>query len=203
MRATNLRALLEAGNLPPLLSLVVINVIGTDPLVSSTALTNLTRLSYQSSLSDHVFQLLICQINSLGPPNYISSDRYQQLSLAEQNLYHPIHARYTPLKHHCNAGITYSTLQANPRNSVVKLNATFRDFHQFGVIENIFQHSYGLTNQARNTLVWFVIKPLPPLPPGSVNPFHDIRLPALQVDLRLPPSQDPTDTILVPVRLIE
>ncbi|PLW12079.1 hypothetical protein PCASD_23021 [Puccinia coronata f. sp. avenae] len=98
MRATNLRALLEAGNLPPLLSLVVINVIGTDPLVSSTVSTNLTRLSYQSSLSDHVFQLLICQINSLGPPNYISSDRYQQLSLAEQNLYHPIHAPKAPLQ---------------------------------------------------------------------------------------------------------
>ncbi|KNZ60766.1 hypothetical protein VP01_1503g5 [Puccinia sorghi] len=201
--ASNLRALLESENLPPSLSSLANKVIGTNPAGTNTPSTTLNRLSYQPFLPDHVFQLLIDQINSLGCPCHIPSDRYHHLSLAEQNIYHPITAKYTPLKHHCHGGIVYSTLQANPRNSFVKLDAAFPDSQQFGVIESIFQHSYCTTDQAQNTFVWFVVKPLAPLHAESKNPFRNIRSPAMQVDLRLPPSQDPIDTILVQVRSIE
>ncbi|KAA1098509.1 hypothetical protein PGT21_050191 [Puccinia graminis f. sp. tritici] len=204
-RAARLRALLERQDLPESLSSLishVINPIPSDP-VPSEPISNLERLSYQPPLSDQVFHLLLDQINSLGPPNHVTSSQYQQLNRAERKVFHPITAKHTPFKHHRRDGITYSTFEANPRNSYVKLDNSFAANQQFGVIESIFEHTYHTINNVRKTFTWFVINPLPVIPTRYKNPFRDINSPEMQVDLRLPPSTDQPHRILLQVHSIE
>ncbi|POW11058.1 hypothetical protein PSTT_05571 [Puccinia striiformis] len=182
-RASALSALLEEKDLPHSLSSLITNVMKTQPAPTDLD-SKTTRLSYQPSLSDHVLKLLVEQINMIGPPNHLPSDQYHQLTRANRNSFHPINGKHTPLKQYRNGDITYSTSEANSRNSLVKLDDTgFADCHRFGFIENIFVHSYQTANKVRKTHTWFVIKPLQPIPQSLKNPFRELKSPAMQIDL--------------------
>ncbi|KAI7955141.1 hypothetical protein MJO28_005541 [Puccinia striiformis f. sp. tritici] len=175
--------LLAYKDLPHSLSSLITNVMKTQPAPTDLD-SKTTRLSYQPSLSDHVLKLLVEQINMIGPPNHLPSDQYHQLTRANRNSFHPINGKHTPLKQYRNGDITYSTSEANSRNSLVKLDDTgFADCHRFGFIENIFVHSYRTANKVRKTHTWFVIKPLQPIPQSLKNPFRELKSPAMQIDL--------------------
>lgn len=205
-RASNLRALLNQPDLlPASLTSLITKVMNTEPMRNeSDFLPSTTGLSYQPFLSDHLLRLLVAQINLLGPPNHITSDQHHQLTPARQNLFHPINGKHKPLKRYRRENITYSTFKENSRNSLVKLDAThFPACQQFGFIDSIFEHSYISADQVRKVHTWFAIKPLPDIPSHLTNPFREINSPAMQVDLRLPPDDNPTCTILAQVHSIE
>lgn len=95
----------------------------------------------------------------------------------------------------------YSTSLANPKSSIVQLDETFPENQLFGCIDSIFEHHYQ-TRDGEQSHIWFLLHPSPLIPSHEKNPFRDLNLHTMQVELWLPPTNE-TEYLLFWVESIE
>jgi hypothetical protein len=146
---------------------------------------------YSKHLSSPDCQKLVDYLNAKSSETTwaVASD-WSVLSKHEQTKVSPLSSQCQVHRYVDYKDVSFSAWEENPNNSIIAVDTTLPKLLHFARIESIFTHVRLTTTQEKISDTWLKVRPLPPLPPTVSNIFADLEQPHLQLDLRLPVTDE-------------
>ncbi|POV95567.1 hypothetical protein PSHT_15608 [Puccinia striiformis] len=187
----NLRALLDTPGLPASIQPHISQLKSLfEPIPFKPEIDTRNHPEY---LDSHIFNELIEKLNdqfSLPGKEWVSSTEFCQKDLEDRLIFSPTSSQVILLKNHPILDVNYSTHIVNKNNSVVALKPGLKA--AYGQIESIFKHSRGISSGSIQSDVFFLLKPLMPVPMGKGNPYsHLSQNYEMRLSLRIADTEEP------------
>lgn len=138
-------------------------------------------------LDKDVITQLVDHLNGNDSNNtWLASDAWSFLSAEEKEHHSPVTSHATLHKSFEHCGVTFSTFEQEPKNSVVHVVEGSTKAVSFGKIVSIFTHKRISTSSiGALSDTWFCVEPFAQVPRNKPDPFLKLGEPDIQAHLRL------------------